>query len=302
MRLRETVVRWLRGTRPNVSRCPACENLLPPNSSFCPHCFMVLRPEGMAELHHTLQGAKIREDIYILRKLHRGGEEDMAPSTAAPGPPPEPSPRRPPDSPTRPLRGTEPPAPMSGDTTRVSARAAEPRTSGSTPQGLLAYTFATLPSAGPEDLPGLIRWFLSHDPLIPNNLDILQEAYQSLSGVQAGWTYEGHLARTIADDLRIYDSPDLLPEHLGLLTTAYARTLHAIRTRASKRPALRSPAELPDAERHEMWELCFTLGLTATRLRVEGWIYQQRHGAPPTVEKVVSKRRTGTRAGVRRSS
>jgi len=279
MRLRETLRRWLHTPRPMVSKCPACQTPLSSDRAFCSHCYMVLRPEGMAELHEALQGTKVREDIYILRRLHRGGEEDVTSS-----------------APPRPPRGTEPPVPVSGDSARAPAPAAQPRTERTTPQGLMAYTFSTLPPAGPGDLPALIRWFLDHDPLIPNNLEILEEAHRILCGAEDGLTYERHLGRTIADDLRIYDSRELLEQHLTLLTTVYARTLQTLRARASQLPRFRSPVDLPEPERRKMWASCFTLGLTATRLRVEGWIYRLKHGELPTVEKVAPKRRVSARA------
>jgi hypothetical protein len=161
---------------------------------------------------------------------------------------------------------------------------------------LATYAFSVPPSAGVEDLPSLIRWFLSHDPLLPNNLKVLEEAYRILYGDHDSCTYERHLARTIADDLRIYDSPDLLQEHLILLTTVYARTLQALRRLGSDQPDLQSPADLPEPARQEMWELCLRIGLAATRLRVEGWIYERQYGAPPNVQKGASRRRSGLRA------
>ena len=166
----------------------------------------------------------------------------------------------------------------------------------------MTYAFASDPPAGLDDLPSLIRWFLKNDRLLPNNLEILEEAHRIHHGPEDGWTYERHLASTIADDLRTYDSPELLQGHLTLLATVYARTLEALRTLASPYPNLRSPADLPEREQHKMWGLCLTLGLTATRLRVEGWTYQSRYGEFLDITMDTAKRRSGARAHASRKS
>jgi hypothetical protein len=160
----------------------------------------------------------------------------------------------------------------------------------------MAFSFSSPPSGGLEDLPALIRWFLNHDRLIPNNLAILEEAHRTLYGAQDGWTYERHLTQTIADDLRTYDSPEVLSEHLTLLNTVYARTLEALRKVGSTQPDLQSPADLPEPERQKMWELCLRLGLTATRLRVEGWICHRLYGELPNIKKAAPRRRSGAQA------
>lgn len=275
--LRNTLSRWLRKARNNSSSCPACETVLPPEGSFCPHCCMVLRPEGMAELHRALQGTKVREDIYILRNLHRGNEEQVFP----PGQdslPHSPSPL------ASPPREQVPARPAAKGTSLPDHKPKPPSREKKT-QGLMTYAFSASPPpyTGPEDLPTFIRWFLNHDPLIPNNLEILEEAHRILYGGQDSWTYERHLAWAIADDLRTYDSPHLLQEHLILLTTVYARTLQVLHKVGSHQPKLQSPADLPESQRQEIWELCLRLGLTATRLRVEGWIYRLRCGEPANV-------------------
>lgn len=280
MHLRETLSRWLRKAGNDSSRCPACDTSLSPAHSFCPHCYMVLRPEGMAELHQALQGAKVREDIYILRRLHRGNEDEVKVESLPPPPPVE-----------RVL--TSPPA----EETRPPTHKPESRRRNEKTQNLMTYAFPTPPSAGPDDLPSLIRWFLNYDPLLPNNLEVLEEAHRLHHGPQDSWTYERHLTSAIADDLRTYDSPDLLQEHLILLTTVYARTLHALRRLGSQQRNFRSPADLPEPERQEMWELCLRIGLTATRLRVEGWVYQLQYGAAPSVKKVASRHRAGAGGG-----
>ncbi len=283
MHLRETLSRWLRKGGNDSSTCPACETSLPPARSFCPHCYMVLRPEGMADLHEVLQGGKVREDIYILRRLHHGTEEDAtsivnaSPAQIEPPPPPPP---------TETVL-TRPPA----EAVKRPAQKLPPRRKKHRTRHLMTYAFSAPPPAGPEDLPSLIRWFLSHDPLLPNNLHILEEGHRILHGSQNNWTYERHLAQIIADDLRTYDSPDLLQEHLILLTTAYARTLQALRKLGSHHPNLQSPADLPEPERQQMWQLCVRIGLTATRLRVEGWIYQLHHAVPSNAQKPEVRRR-----------
>jgi hypothetical protein len=89
---------------------------------------------------------------------------------------------------------------------------------------------------------------------------------------------------------------------LALLTTVYARTLDALRTLASPYPNLRSPADLPDPERQKMWGLCLTLGLTASRLRVEGWMYRARYGESLDVTTDAAKRRSAARTHASRKS
>ena len=281
--LGQTLGRWLWKGRENSSTCPACETSLPPKRAFCPHCYMVLRPEGMAELHQTLQGAKVREDIYILRKLHDGNEDVVISLAKASEPELDGQPTSPPTE-----RIPQQAPPKEGG---FPTRAPEPRSRKQKSQNLMTYAFSVPPSAGPENLPSLIRWFLNHDRLIPNNLDILEEAHRILYGGEGSWTYERHLARAIADDLRTYNSSDLLQEHLILLTTVYARTLQELLSLGPDQQDLRSPTDLPESERQRMWDLCLRFGLTATRLRVEGWIYQLTYGEPPSVKNPTIKRR-----------
>jgi hypothetical protein len=59
----------------------------------------------------------------------------------------------------------------------------------------MTYAFASDPSAGLDDLPSLIRWFLKNDRLLPNNLAILEEAHGVLHGSEDGCAYARHLAR-----------------------------------------------------------------------------------------------------------
>ncbi|MFQ5990164.1 MAG: hypothetical protein ACE5K9_09640 [Candidatus Methylomirabilales bacterium] len=236
----------------------------------------------MAELHQTLQGAKVRDDIYILRKLHDGNEDVVISPAQAPA---QEIKEQPPSS----SAGRVSASPAEGS--RLPTHKPEPQSRKQKTQDLMTYSFPTPPSAGPDDLRSLIRWFLNHDRLIPNNLEILEEAHRILYGVEHGLTYERHLASSIADDLRTYNSRDLMQEHLILLTTVYARTLQDLLTLGSHEQNLQSPTDLPQPERQKMWELCLRFGLTATRLRVEGWIYQLHHGEPPSVKKPPTKRR-----------
>jgi len=277
-KLRETLRRLLRQDRNDVFGCPACETAIPPRCSFCPHCYMVLRPEGMAELHHALQGKKVSEEIYILRRLHDASKENVTSTGGDITPPPGSS---------SPSPGLRTPVRASTEIPRPPVRRlGEDRTS-----GLMTYAFSAPPPALTrlDDLPALVRWFLNHDRLIPNNVEILEEAHRALYRVEESQTYERHLVWAIADDLRTYDFPDLLHEHLTRLTTVYARTLQALRGLGS-----RSPADLPEPERQRMWELCLRLGLTATRVRVEGWIYEQHYGDGRGAKKITLKRPSGT--------
>lgn len=289
MHLGETLSRWLwKGWR-NSSSCPACEKPLPAKGTFCPHCYMVLRPEGMAELHQTLQGAKVREDIYILRKLHDGNEDVVMSLTKAPEPEPG---RQSPSSPTERI----PAEPLSEQkASGFPTHTPEPQGRKQKTQSLMTYAFPVPPPVGLEDLPSLIRWFLNHDRLVPNNLEILEEAHRILYRSVDSRTYQRHLVTAIADDLRTYNSPDLLQEHLTLLTTVYARTLQELLSMTPDQQDLQALTELPEPERKRILDLCLRFGLTATRLRVEGWIYQLNYGEPPSVKKPATKRRSGLR-------
>ncbi len=246
---------------------------------------MVLRPEGMAELHQTLQGGKVRDDIYILRKLHDRNEDVVISPPQAPAP----EIRQQPSSSASAVERV--PASARAEGGRLPTHKPEPQSRKQKTQNIMTYSFPNPPSAGPDDLRSLIRWFLNHDRLIPNNLEILEEAHRILYGVEDGLTYERHLASAVADDLRTYNSRDLMQEHLILLTTVYARTLQELLSLESHEQNLQSPVDLPRSERQQMWELCLRFGLTATRLRVEGWIYQVHYGAPPSVKKPPPKRR-----------
>jgi hypothetical protein len=51
-----------------------------------------------------------------------------------------------------------------------------------------------------------------------------------------------------------------------------------------------------------MWGLCLMLGRTATRLRVEGWMYRSRYGEFLDVRMDTVARRSGVRAQASRKS
>jgi hypothetical protein len=227
---------------------------------------MVLRPEGMADLHQALQGSRVRQDIYILRNLHRGDDNGVVllPASAPAATPP-------------------PAAPPGAESIKR-----EQKTTTLQPQpGLLTYSFSSPPPActGPQDLPPLVEWFLRHDPVIPNNLEVLEEAHRKVQDHEPKLAYQHHLILAITDDLRTYDTQELLQKHLALLTTAYARTLHAFRDFASRYPEFTTPDSIPEPDRHRIWELCVNIGLIATRLRVGGWIYQERYGEFPLLKR-----------------
>lgn len=293
MHLARTLSRWLWKGRTNSSTCPACERPLPAKGAFCPHCYMVLRPEGMAELHQTLQGAKVREDIYILRKLHDGNEDVVISFAETPEPDLE---SQPSSDPKETARAEPLPEQRAFPTPPPAPQGRKQKT-----QSLMTYAFPAPPSGGLEDLPSLIRWFLNHDRLVPNNLEILEEAHRILYRSENSRTYQRHLTTAIADDLRTYNSPDLLQEHLILLTTVYARTLQELLSLTPDQQDLRSLSELAEPERQKILDLCLRFGLTATRLRVEGWIYQLTYGEPASVRKPTTKRRSASRSHGRTS-
>jgi len=289
MHFGKTLSRWLWKGHRHSSACPACEKPLPAEGAFCPHCYMVLRPEGMAELHRSLQGAKIREDIYILRKLHDGNEDVVMSLAKAPDPEPAAQFRAGPAD-TAPAKD-----PVLKERSTPTQTHEPHQRRKQKMQSLMTYAFPVAPPGGLEDLPALIRWFLNHDRLVPNNIEILEEAHRTLYSGEDSRTYQRHLAMAIADDLLTYNSPDLLQEHLILLTTVYARTLRELLGMTPDRQDLRALTELAEPERKRILDLCLRFGLTATRLRVEGWIYQLHYGEPPSVRKPTTKRRSGLR-------
>lgn len=123
-----------------------------------------------------------------------------------------------------------------------------------------------------EDLPTLYQWMLARDPLIPNNIELLEEIHTRVfpNGPAANLRYEQHILLLISDDLTLHPTRETLGNHLVLLTTAYRRAAGAYHATAEKGQIEASVA---------LWQM----SSTASRLRVEAWIYHTRHGEPPEI-------------------
>ena len=74
-----------------VRKCPACESKIAAEATFCPSCFLVIRPEGSADLRAHLRGARIPTDVYLLRKMQaedpNAGPVVRVPTEASAAPP-----------------------------------------------------------------------------------------------------------------------------------------------------------------------------------------------------------------------
>lgn len=287
-RLLRTVGGWLKARLGGVAskRCPGCSEPLQAGSPFCGHCYMVLRPEGMAALHESLQGGRIPQDIYILRNLHPGDKDSLiVPAEGGverPGPlPGTEGAAQLPKQAAGPRGSSEEVAPSPEPEGRQAPVASAPASRGQ-PANFLNYTFASPPPtyAGPASLDGLLEWFLQHDPLTPNNLPVLEEAHRVVSGPTPALTYRQSLRLTLREDLEVFDDTTLLAEHLRLLTTTYARALQRLRTLNQERPGGGQPHTLPSAQERTFWSLCHILGTVATRLRLEGWVIRSCYGEP----------------------
>jgi len=123
-----------------------------------------------------------------------------------------------------------------------------------------------------EDLPTLYQWMLARDPLIPNNIELLEGIHARVfpNGPAANLKYEQHILLLITDDLMLHPTRETLGDHLVLLTAAYRRAAGAYHATAEKGQIEASVA---------LWQM----SSTASRLRVEAWIYHIRHGGPPEI-------------------
>jgi hypothetical protein len=126
------------------------------------------------------------------------------------------------------------------------------------------------PTRSIEEAPGLFAWMLDQDPIIPNNLDRLQEIHAGVfRDKPAGrLEYEQHVVLQIADDLALHPARDAMELHLMALVAGYRRAAGAYHV------AARSGEQKADTA---LWQMASM----ASRLRVEAWIYQTRHGIPP---------------------
>jgi len=278
--------------------CPACEQKIAADATFCPFCYMVIRPEGAAELREHLQGGRIPSDVYLLRKmqeedgntgpvLRHSAEPVVAdsspappsarPDAATPVPAPSPAPKADPPQLSIPAVGEPASLPPHRPATPIRA-----------PQWKGIFSFfkfeAPLPpaTASLDDLPALLSWMLERDALIPNNLERLEALHAAVfrAGPAAGLGYEQHLLLQIQDDLLLHATQEPLDTHLAQLSATYrhaAATYHAA----------------ADKEGGEANAALWQMSSLASRLRVEAWVYRSRYDARPGIGRPRRPRNSG---------
>lgn len=274
-----------------VRPCPACERRIKADATFCPSCYMVFRSEGAAALREYLQGARVPGDVYLLRKM-QSEDPNTGPVTRAVnavaveprGSPADPPSKEPTVSPTpsRAVPAQESARSVVGNVSR-QAPAGEPADAREKENGrsrvrtrngvesILAFVEPLPPPArSVEDVPALYAWMLDKDPVIPNNLARLQaihaDVFRNTAAARLG--YEHHLLLQIADDLTLYTTEDALGFHLSQLAAAYRRAADAYR---------KAEHERTPATNLALWQMASM----ASRMRLEAWVYQARHGEPP---------------------
>lgn len=128
------------------------------------------------------------------------------------------------------------------------------------------------PAHSVEETPALLAWMLERDPVIPNNTELLEAIHANTFRDQpaARLGYGPHLLLQIADDLALHPTQETLGTHLTLLAAAYRRAAGAYHAAASKGRDEANPS---------LWQM----SSTASRLRVEAWVYRTRHGVPPEI-------------------
>ena len=289
-----------------VRACPACEREIAAEATFCPSCYMVFRPDGAADLREYLRGGRIPGDVYLLRKMqaedpNTGPVVREAPPVPSPPSaaepivvqePPEPSrpePAAPPSASLAAAASPSPSPPAASAPPIVPAAAPESPTitpaesrSGETDGGPRERAWKGVqsllrfdppfppPTHSAEEASALLNWMLDRDPVIPNNLELLDTIHAGifLCGPAAHLGYRGHLLIQIADDLLLHPNQEALDAHLGLLAAAYRRAAGAYHTAAHKGEAERNTA---------LWQMASM----ASRLRLEAWVFRTRHGMTP---------------------
>lgn len=141
------------------------------------------------------------------------------------------------------------------------------------------------PTRSIEEASPLFAWMLDQDPIIPNNLDRLQEIHAGVfRDKPAGHlTYEQHILLQVADDLALHPTRDSMDLHLKALGAGYRRAAEAYHVAARR-------------GEHEADSALWQMASVASRLRVEAWVYQTRHGVPPEIAeggRLRTKRATG---------
>ena len=281
-----------------VRRCPACERKIAAEATFCPSCFLVIRTEGAAALRAHLRGARLPTDVYLLRKMQaedpNAGPVVRVPPEASAAPPAP----RPAAAASAAAPANKPPRSMTVDPTNGPALTAAgaqplapPNPAGATPAprgttdappkrpvwtGVYSLVKFEAPLPPPaqtvEDFPTLYQWMLARDPLIPNNIELLEGIHARVfpTGPAANLKYERHILLLISDDLMLHPTREILGNHLVRLTAAYRRAAGAYHATAEKGRIEASVA---------LWQM----SSTASRLRVEAWMYHSRHGGPPEI-------------------
>jgi hypothetical protein len=125
------------------------------------------------------------------------------------------------------------------------------------------------PARTVEELDGLLTWMLDHDPLIPNNLPRLEAIHASVyhAGEAGRLDYRRHVILQAADDLTLHDTQEALQGHLERLAGAYRR-------------AALSYGRAMEGKSEEVDVVLWRMSSLASRLRLEAWLYQSRHGVP----------------------
>jgi len=306
-------LRLFGGGSEKVRACPACEHEIAAQATFCPSCYMVFRPGGAAELRKHLHGSRVPADVYLLRKMqaedpNTGPVIRVSPETRSD--PPAPEALAPPQA--EPSLAPETPAPQaSGSSAPVFIPVPSPSLSSPPDAQAAAVEAAELPkagaSAGPkarawkgvhslvkfdpplpppthavEEVPAFLAWMLERDPLIPNNLELLEtihaETFRDGPGAPLG--YQQHLLIQIADDLLLHPTQETLDTHLGVLAAAYRRAAGAYHAAARKGEDERDAA---------LWQMAST----ASRLRIEAWVYQSRYATTPEIARFRKSRASG---------
>ncbi len=281
-----------------VRPCPACEREIAADATFCPSCYLVIRPEGAAELRKHLGGGRVPTDVYLLRKM-QVEDPNTGPVIRLPGIAQVPQPNiEPPVSPPAPPPSSPPPAtqgpdmaPPSQPTPATSEPgAATPTANGpGAPQGeagtrrraqawMGVHSLLTFdpplppPTDSTDETPGLLAWMLERDPLIPNNTDLLETIHAGTfrSGPAPQLGYTQHILLQIADDLMLHPTQETLSSHLALLAEAYRQAAGAYHS-------------VMDKSQEETYPALWQIASMASRLRVEAWVYRTRHGAPPGI-------------------
>jgi hypothetical protein len=111
---------------------------------------------------------------------------------------------------------------------------------------------------------------LERDPVIPNNLERLQQIHARVfrNNPAERLGYEQHLLLQVADDLDLHPTRDALGLHLMLLVAGYRRAVEAYHVAARR-------------EEREADSALWQMASLASRLRIEAWVYQTRHGVSP---------------------